>query len=303
MFSSFKARRPWAVAAIFLLFGPFIGMLYLNRGKLSFLYLVISYLAAAGALLFLSPVTLFAHGLLTIWLIGLPINLVGLIQGIMIARRRDPDERFHWYARWYTVVGIIFIFPVLALLIRTFLFQPFDARSESMMPTLNIGDYFLVKKFAYNLTQPRRGDLIVFNSHEGSRRVQYIKRIVGLPGDRIQMIGGKVYINGMPPNLQKVADVKIDCDLGSCKKASEFNETLAGAAPHRILQMTTDGPLDNTTLVTIPANSYFVLGDNRDNSDDSRMDLGFISAHDIVGKVAMRYVDGQSHRWVWQPIE
>lgn len=308
MFSAFKERRPWATAAIFILFGPFIGMLFLNRGKLALLYLLLGYLTITCILLFLppaflSPAFFFNHGLLVVWLIELPLSLIGLIHGIMIVHRRGAGECLHWYAHWYALVGILLIFPVLLFFVRTFLFQPFNLPSTSMAPSLNVGDYFLVKKFAYMRSKPQRGDMIVFNTYQGDRHVKYVKRIVGLPGERIQIIRGKLYINGTPAILKKLADVQIDCKLRRCMNASELMETLTGARPHRILQMTTDDPLDNSDAVTVPANSYFVLGDNRDNSDDSRTSIGFVSMNDIVGRVAIRYVDGQPQRWVWQTVE
>lgn len=308
MFSAFKARRPWPTAIIFILFGPFIGMLFLNRGKLSLLYLLLGYLTITCLFLFLpptflSPTFFFNHGLLAIWLIELPLRLVGLVHGIVIAHRRDVAEHLHWYAHWYAVVGIFAIFLVPLILVRTFLFQPFNVPSTSMAPSLNAGDYFLAKKSAYMHSKPQRGDIIVFNTYESDRHVKFVKRIVGLPGEHIQLIGGKVYINGAPPILKKLADVGTNCNLGGCLNASELMETLAGAPAHRILQTTTDAPLDNTAVVTVPANSYFVLGDNRDNSADSRTSVGFVSSDDIVGRVAIRYVDGQTHRWTWQTVQ
>jgi signal peptidase I len=308
MFSAFKARRPWPTAAIFILFGPFIGMLFLNRGRLALLYWLAGFLCFACLILFFpatfsSPVYFFAHGLTNMGLIELPVNLVGLFHGITIARRRDMAEHLHWYAHWYVIVGIFAIFLVPLFLARTFLFQPFNVPSTSMAPSLNAGDYFLAKKFAYMHSKPQRGDIIVFNTYESDRHVKFVKRIVGLPGEHIQLIAGKLYIDGAPPILKKLADVDVGCNLGGCLKASELMETLAGAQPHRILQTTTDAPLDNTDVVTVPANSYFVLGDNRDNSADSRTTVGFVSGNDIVGKVAVRYVDGQAHRWAWQTVE
>jgi signal peptidase I len=175
--------------------------------------------------------------------------------------------------------------------------------SGSMSPTINLGDYFLSKRFAYARSAPLRGDFIVFNFHDRDGIIEYAKRIVGLPGDRVRLVGGIVYINGTPPRLTRISDFKIDCDLGPCRNAPQFVETLTGGGPHRIVQTTTDGPLDDMDVVTVPANSYFVLGDNRDNSNDSRVSLGFIAASDIVGKAVIKYIDGRSHHWVWEPIE
>jgi signal peptidase I len=241
--------------------------------------------------------------LLAAWLAALPLNVIGLIHGTMIARRRDAGERLHWYAHWYALVGVLLVFPALFFLVRTFLFQPFNLPTASMAPTLNKGDYFFARKFPYVRSNPQRGDMIVFNSYLGGRRVQYASRIVGLPGEHIRLIGGKLYINGSPPILKKLGGVQTYCDWGGCFSESEFMETVAGARPHRILQPTTDAPVDNTDAIAVPANSYFVLRDNRDISEDSWTSVRLVRANDIVGKVAIRYVDGRSQRWVWQTIE
>lgn len=302
MIAAFKTRRAWAAAALAFLLGPFVGMLYLNRGRLALIYLGVGFAVAAAR------VATFPHlsGDFVNWnlylFVFLPIQLIGATHAYALARRRAPEEAMRWYSRWYALVAILLVFPVVALAVRTFLFQTFDARSSSMSPTLNAGDYFFVEKFAYAIAVPQRGDLIVFRAAEGTRTVSYVKRIVALPGDRVQLISGRLYINGGAVGIAPTPERWAYCEFGECRTVPEYFESLPGGARHRIVQISSDGPLDNTQVFSVPAGSYFVLGDNRDNSNDSRGYLGFIPVADIVGRVAVKYVDGRQHRLVWQGV-
>ena len=208
-----------------------------------------------------------------------------------------------WYSHWYALVPILLVFPVVAVTVRTFLFQTFDSPSSSMSPTLNAGDYFFAEKFAYAGAPPRRGDVIVFRAVEGAGTVSFVKRIVGLPGDQVQLVGGRLRINGRAVGIALAPGRWTYCEFGECRPVPEYFESLPGGARHRVVQASTDGSLDNTQVFAVPAGSYFVLGDNRDNSNDSRGDLGFIPAENIVGRVAVKYVDGRQHRLVWQGVK
>ncbi|MGD0191683.1 MAG: signal peptidase I [Rhizomicrobium sp.] len=300
MIRAFKTRRPWAAALINFIFDPFFGMLYLNRGYIAIAYFAAELIAIAG-LAFANP-SIYSTRFASLALIYLPFRLVGAVHAFFLARKRLPGERMHWYSHWYSLVAIYVFLLALPIGVRTYLYQPFNLPSTSMSPTLNVGDCIFVKKFAYAGSSPHRGDIIVFNTRADGQTIPYVKRIVGLPGDSVKLVSGEVLINGVPARLEKLGDVQIDCDLGACRNAPQYLETFPGSSAHRILQLSTDGPLDNTNAVTVPANSYFVLGDNRDSSNDSRGTLGFISARDILGKVVVKFVDGHAHRLVWQAI-
>jgi signal peptidase I len=210
------------------------------------------------------------------------------------------------------LVGCIGVPFVLALAIRTFAFQPFDAPSASMAPTLQRGDYFFVSKFAYGYgrysfpfapawfaarifaAQPKRGDVVVFvHPKDGT---DWVKRIVGLPGDTVQMKDGRLLINGEMVERHRIEPgFKTQGPFGDAVVAPTYDETLLGGGTHRIIEIEDGhGFLDNTDVFLTPPNAYFVLGDNRDNSMDSRVGIdkggvGFVPFENIVGRAAMIY--------------
>ena len=194
---------------------------------------------------------------------------------------------------------------VIVFFIRTFLFQPFNIPSSSMKDTLLIGDYVFVTKFSYGYSrhsfpwslapfsgrvwsaQPERGDVVVFRK-PSDLQIDYIKRVIGLPGDRIQMIAGVLHINGEPVTLKKIEpfeEEESDCPVQ--QPVPRYIEKLPGGVTHDILACNPQGPLNQTQEFVVPAGHYFMMGDNRDNSSDSR-DLyggvGFVPEENLVGK-------------------
>jgi len=191
-------------------------------------------------------------------------------------------------------------------LLRYFLFQPFNIPSGSMSPTLMVGDYVLVSKSPYGYgrysfplapslisgrifaAEPKHGDIVVFRApHDTS--ADYVKRVVGLPGDRIQMRKGQLILNDRP-----VTRVALEyglagtaCNLDGSYKVKRWRETLPSGASYVTYDCSDDAYLDNTNVFTVPAGHFFVLGDNRDNSTDSRMmpSFGFVPMDNLIGKV------------------
>ncbi len=182
----------------------------------------------------------------------------------------------------------IFWAGLIAILIRTFLFEPFSIPSGSMIPTLLVGDFLFVSKSAYGYsrysfpfaaapiegrlwsTLPERGDVVVFRP-PGEPGTDFIKRVIGLPGDRIQVRGGRLVINGEIVPRQAIADYQ-DPDNPYLGGAPAYIETLPGGRQHLIIESEGDrGPLDDTPTYVIPAGHYFMMGDNRDRSNDSRV--------------------------------
>ena len=298
MTNPFVTRRPLAAALVSFVLGPFVGMLYLNRGRLACLYFAADLALVALGLAVLPNLLTQGWASSTIWLLESPVTLFGTIHAFRIARRWQPTPSLHWYARWYGIVVVVLVFPGLVLVVRTFLFQPFDVRSSAMSPALNIGDYFLASKFAYLQQRPQRGDIIVFRT-VGPNSATYVKRIVGLPGEHIQLKNGILLINNKPVRLQRVADF-IEADPpGPGLRIGQFLESLPGGRSERILDRGTS-PLDDTGVFVVPADSYFVLGDNRDNSDDSRGTEGYVGPNQVMGKPVVKFVtDGH---WTWQAI-
>lgn len=212
---------------------------------------------------------------------------------------------------------------LIALTVRTFAYEPFNIPSGSMIPTLLIGDYLFVSKFSYGYSKytfpfihppfdgrllgghPERGDVVVFKLPRDNQ-TDYIKRIIGLPGDRIQVRGGTLYVNGDPVTLRRVENYVTTNSLGRTVRIPQFEETLPGGRTHRILDAIPDGDYDNTRVFTVPADHYFVMGDNRDNSSDSRAPnggVGFVPAENLVGRAEFLFfsLDSGSRFWeIWK---
>ncbi len=197
---------------------------------------------------------------------------------------------------------------LLALFVRGFFYEPFNIPSGSMKPTLQVGDYIATNKYAYgygqfsfsipiaNIFLPvpyqgrvwsgavRRGDVVVF--WMPGFRQNYIKRVIGLPGDTIQMRGGRLYLNGEIAERELVGLRSDKDDTGARVAMTEYIETLPGGVMHQIYEESDTGALDDTPLFTVPEAHYFVMGDNRDNSQDSRVSyhVGPIPFENIVGR-------------------
>jgi signal peptidase I len=185
-------------------------------------------------------------------------------------------------------------FPVIfvVLLIRSFLFEPFRIPSDSMMPTLLDGDFIFVSKFAYGLKlpvtntrflpigEPKRGDVIVFRK-PSDPAMNYIKRLVGMPGDHVEVRGRQVFINDKPMPVEMHGPY--EGPSNSPQADAEQGEELLGDVKHRILYINERTPQEYDAVV--PDGHYFFMGDNRDNSRDSRYsDVGFVPAENLVGK-------------------
>jgi signal peptidase I len=218
-------------------------------------------------------------------------------------------------------VKTILIALLIAFSIRTVAFEPFNIPSGSMIPTLLVGDYLFVSKYSYGYSTyslpygvklfsgrimestPARGDVAVFK-FPPDNRTDYIKRIVGLPGDRIQLKGGVLHINGEPVQRDRIEDY-IEQEGRFAQRIPQYIETLPGGRKHRILERDGDtGRSDNTPEYTVPAGHFFAMGDNRDNSADSRAEVGFVPAENLVGRAEILFfsTDGSAawyEAWKW----
>jgi signal peptidase I len=214
---------------------------------------------------------------------------------------------------------VIFHALIIALVIRTFLFQPFNIPSGSMKATLLIGDYLFVSKYSYGYShyslpfspplfsgriwgaEPNRGDIVVFRLPKDDS-TDYIKRVIGLPGDQIQMIGGVLHINGQPVKRERIEDF-IDDEGGRATRVKRWRETLPNGVSYTTLDMVENGYYDNTPLYAVPRGHFFMMGDNRDNSTDSRVlsQVGFVPFENIVGRAQMIFfsiAEGE-HAWMF----
>jgi signal peptidase I len=195
---------------------------------------------------------------------------------------------------------------ILALIVRVFLFQPFNIPSGSMIPTLLVGDYLFVAKYSYGYSrysfpfgpdlfsgriwaaEPERGDVVVFKLPRDNE-TDYIKRVIGLPGDEIQMLHGVLNINGQAVPKERIDDfIQVD-SAGREHKVPRYRETLPNGVSYPVLDLTQDSIGDNTEVYKVPEAHFFMMGDNRDNSTDSRFlsEVGFVPFENLVGKAKL----------------
>lgn len=227
---------------------------------------------------------------------------------------------------WGEVFKTIFYAVVVAVVVRTFLFEPFNIPSGSMKSTLLIGDYLFVSKYSYGysrfsfplnlplvsdrvmFTEPKRGDVIVFRLPKDVN-INYIKRLIGLPGDTIQLKNSILYINGTAVKRERIGEYIENIGDNRIRRVAQYRETLPGGKVHNILEYTDNLPSnytlsDNTPLYTIPPGHYFGMGDNRDKSQDSRYlnDVGFIPKENLIGRAEVIFfsIDGSFLKfWNW----
>ncbi len=213
---------------------------------------------------------------------------------------------------------------LIAVGIRTIAFEPFNIPSGSMIPTLLIGDYLFVSKFAYGYSHfsmpfsppifsgrifgslPARGDVVVFK-YPGDTSEDYIKRVIGLPGDHIQMRVGQLFINNVQVPRTSAGDYTTD-EGGIPIIRHEYMETLPNGVRHAILKETENGPYDNTPDFLVPPDHVFCMGDNRDNSSDSRVPLiqggvGYVPTENLVGRAEFMFFSFDSTAPWWQVWE
>ncbi|MDB5670206.1 MAG: lepB [Alphaproteobacteria bacterium] len=239
---------------------------------------------------------------------------------------------------------LLLIFLV-AVIFRTFVFAPFMIPSGSMLPRMMIGDYLFVAKWPYGISRyslpfglghfhgrwfarpPERGDVVVFR-YPGSDQ-DYVKRLIGLPGDRIQVQGGRLILNGRPVPKLRIADylmprsanspcryvhpegelpLVIDRGRAYCRYA-RYREILPGGRSYEVLDQIPNGEGDDTSIYVVPAGHYFMMGDNRDDSEDSRFPLsvggvGFLPDDNLIGRAEVTFfsTDGNSawtKPWTW----
>jgi signal peptidase I len=240
------------------------------------------------------------------------------------APRKKPEGE-----TWLETVKTIFYALLIALVIRTFFFQPFNIPSESMQSTLLVGDYLFVEKFAYGYSRnsfpfrawpaggalhgrlfgsdPKRGDVVVFkmpNENSKDYMEDFIKRVIGLPGDTVQMLNGQLYLNGKPVPKELAAPYMETDPFGITHAIPRYKETLPNGVSYYVLDRIPDSSEDNTEVFHVPPGHYFMMGDNRDNSDDSRLDVGYVPAEDLVGKAEFKFfsIDDSAvwyEPWTW----
>jgi signal peptidase I len=216
-------------------------------------------------------------------------------------------------------ISVIVQALILALIIRTLLFQPFSIPSGSMRPTLLEGDYLFVSKFAYGYSYaslpfsphlfsgriwsgaPERGDVAVFKHPQSN--VDFIKRVIGLPGDRIQVKNGQLFINDEPVKRESAGQIDDPDVTEKFGPVDVYVETLPNGVSYKTLDLSPQSAGDNTREYTVPEGHYFMMGDNRDNSNDSRFGVGYVPLENFVGRaniVFFSIAGGASPLEVWR---
>jgi signal peptidase I len=292
------------VAIAFTLGAPAL-MLWMGRFKLSLIYaissvlLIIAWLfgAANGYVSTLVTSSLSLDMLFSVssWTVA----AIGLFHSFQL--NKAPPLR-PWYSKWFVALpAYTVLFVAIALTVRTFLYQPFNNPSTSNEPSIMRGDYVLVSKLAYRNDDPQRGDIAVFKLTSDTS-ISYMKRIIGIPGDRIQMKGGVVYLNDQ---ALKQEPVTLDPIFAYEPGVSFYRETLPNGRSYVISNTVDDGPVDNTDVYVVPEGHYFAMGDNRDKSQDSRYlePLGYIPQANFVGRYAFRFWNSSGVSLVGRPEE
>ncbi|MBY3598058.1 signal peptidase I [Rhizobium bangladeshense] len=270
-------------------------MAYLGRGRKALAYILVGLVISIVQLwLFGVPsAAVYGYFLTFAW------HLTGLVHGYRAAKKLRPDAVFPWYSRWYSLLLIFLIIPLaLAMLVRALVFQPFTIPASSMLPTLRSGDYMFAQKYVYGYSRysfpyelgpkhrvlghaPERGDVVIFRTPMDPS-VDFVKRLVGLPGDRVQMISGILYLNGTAVEREPAGDLTYQSVT-----VHAFKETLPSGRSYTIVEQVDNARGDNTKEFVVPDGHYFVLGDNRDNSLDSRFYMGFIPDENIYARAAI----------------
>ena len=253
----------------------------------------------------------------------------------MAAAAREPRKKSE--DGFWDTIKVIVQALLIAFAVRMFLYQPFNIPSASMYPTLKVGDYLFVSKLSYGYSkysfnfglnlfgtelfkfgpipvegrfvlsaEPKRGDVAVFKLPRDNE-TDYIKRVIGLPGDHIQMREGVLYINGVAVPKQRIADFVDEKGEGAGRPVPQYVETLPNGVSYNVLDQTPNGAADNTDEYVVPPNHYFMMGDNRDNSLDSRFaqnapggGVGFVPYENFVGRADIIFFSIEPDAAFWQ---
>ena len=210
----------------------------------------------------------------------------------------------------------LFWLAMLALTIRSCAFEPYNIPSSSMVPTLLVGDYLFITKFDYGYSRhsfpfsipliphgrifnnpPQRGDVVVFKNPI-DHKTDYIKRVIGMPGDTIQLKGGRLYINRTIVPREKIAEDEWHTEAG-WQHYKRYEETLPNGFKHQIYELSDGEQFDNTKEWIVPEGHYFLMGDNRDNSQDSRY-FGFVPEELLEGKARFIFYSNNGNGWFFQ---
>ena len=214
-----------------------------------------------------------------------------------------------------------FLAIIAALTIRSFLFEPFSIPSGSMYPTLVVGDYLFVSKYSYGFSRhsfplslpiipkrvfyksPKRGDVLVFKTPTDNK-TDYVKRVIGIPGDKIKMIDNRIFLNDLVIERKKIKDDQYTDTYGRNIKVERYLEILPNGKNYEVFELNEQMSVfdtNNFPEILVPENNFFVIGDNRDNSQDSRF-IGGIPKNNLVGKASLVLLSFDSFKGSWWKV-
>lgn len=289
-------RRRWWLALLLLLASG-TGYLYVGRPERFIGYLVLT--IATWLIVLMGPSNWLSDPMIFLGFVGATLAIL-FVMAFDVVRLavRQPQIRANWYNRWWIYLGIILLaFGITGaveftggnsiLAVRTF-----SLPSGSNAPTLQVGDYIVADNNAYKSKAPARGEMVVFRLPR-DESIDYVKRVMGLPGDKIQVIDGIVTINGVAVTRKRMEDfVQADGQA-----VPQYLETLPNGRSFLTLDIVAASPADNTAEITVPPDHYFVLGDNRDNSSDSRFpNVGAVPRGNIFARVGGVYYSSNFKR-------
>jgi signal peptidase I len=249
---------------------------------------------------------------------GITLKINGIWQLSAHSKTHENSDKKKT-AGWGETLKTVVVAALIALTVRTFAYEPFNIPSGSMLPTLLVGDYLFVSKSSYGFSRyslplslplfkgrffesvPERGDVAVFRLPTDPR-TDYIKRIIGLPGDKIQVKEGLLFVNGKVTKRRRIKDFVQRDQWGNAVGWAQYEETLPNGRTHLIIERSDHDQLDNTPEYVVPAGHYFAMGDNRDNSLDSRVlnHVGYIPAQNLVGRAEVLFFSTNGKARIWE---
>tara|TARA_B100000131_G_C18052413_1_gene586998 strand:+ start:239 stop:994 length:756 start_codon:yes stop_codon:yes gene_type:complete len=218
---------------------------------------------------------------------------------------------------FFEFIRTVFWAIIIAVIFRSLLFEPYNIPSGSMLPNLLVGDYLFVSKYSYGYSRfsfpfgivpipsrvwsskPKRGDVVVFKLPSDTS-INYIKRLIGMPGDKVQMKKGELYLNNHLVDQKKEGNYEFIHPNYLSNVSDKYKETMPNGKQYYVLNDSNFSQLDETEVFVVPEGHYFMMGDNRDNSLDSRASVGFVPFENFVGKGSIIFFSVNGSAKIWQ---
>jgi signal peptidase I len=280
-----RRRLPW-LAALLSLLTPGLGQLYCRRPKRAAAWYLVGLVGGIGAYFLVSRGILVpTRAVQWAFFLALAAFYVAVLVDAWLLARRVGSIALTWYTRWYVYLLIPLSLNVAGLFApEKPTFETFSMPSASMNPTLVVGDMFTLSTSAYRYSPPQPGDVVVIKKKEGGRR--FVKRVVAVGGDRVQMKDGRFYVNGVMVERESLGPYDDPGNGTGSAVLTLYRETLANGRSYRIAELSDKEFFDNTPEFLVPPGQLFLMGDNRDSSMDSRApgEFGPIPVEQVIGR-------------------